>query len=307
MSTHVATMLTRPAGASSGPQVRPLATALGAEIIGLNLATHLTRDAVQLVLDSLHRYGVVVVRDQQPTPDEQTTFMEKLGPIKKSSYSRANSFCVPGHPDMMVISNIVENGRNIGLMDAGAMWHADGTHLAQPDMYTALYALEVPHRDGKPLGDTLFASTAEAFDALPDALRQRIADRKAVHSFTHHIEKKRRLGDLRRPALTEAQKAEVPDVEHPIVTVHPITGRKNLFVTEGHTARIAGLPTAESEALLEELWAHIRKPEFIYRHSWRVGDLLIWDNRATQHLAIFDYGDLRRRMHRLETVGPIPA
>jgi len=306
-SAPVASLLTRAASADDTVRVRGLAPALGAEIVGLDLAANLTRDAVQLVLDSLHRYGVVVVRDQHLTPDEQTAFMEKLGPIKKSNYSRANSFCVPGYPDMMVISNIVENGRNIGLMDAGAMWHADGTHLAQPDMYTALYALEVPQKDGKPLGDTLFTSMAEAYDALPDSLRQRIAGRKAVHSFTHHIEKKRRLGDLRRPPLTEAQKAEVPDVEHPIVTTHPVTGRKNLFVTEGHTARIAGLPDAESEALLEALWAHIRKPEFIYRHSWRLGDLLIWDNRATQHLAIFDYGDLRRRMHRLETVGPVPA
>ncbi len=307
MSTPVATMLSRPHDGAERIQVRPLAPALGAEILGLDLATALSRDAVQLVLDSLHRYGVVVVRDQHLTPDEQTAFMAMLGPIKKSSYSRANAFCVPGHPDMMVISNIVENGRNIGLMDAGAMWHADGTHLAHPDMYTALYALEVPHKDGKAVGDTLFASTAEAYDALPEALKQRIAGRKAVHSFTHHIEKKRRLGDLRRPPLTDAQKAELPDVEHPIVVAHPVTGRKNLFVTEGHTARIAGLPEAESEALLEELWAHIRKPEFIYRHSWRVGDLLIWDNRATQHLAIFDYGDLPRRMHRLETIGPVPA
>lgn len=306
MSAHSATILTRP-GAGGGPQVRALAPALGAEITGLDLATGVTPDAVALVLESLHRYGVVAVREQHLTPEEQLTFMGRLGPIKKSSYSRANSFCVPGYPDMMVISNIVENGRNIGLMDAGAMWHADGTHMAQPDMYTALYALEVPQGDGKPLGDTLFASTAEAFDALPDALRKRIAGRKAVHSFAHHIEKKRRLGDLRRPPLTDAQRAEVPDVEHPIVTMHPVTGRKNLFVTEGHTARIVGLTPEESDALLEELWAHIHRPEFVYRHSWRVGDLLIWDNRATQHLAIFDYGDLRRRMHRVETIGPVPV
>jgi taurine dioxygenase len=307
MSTHVATMLTRPTEQEDGARVRALAPALGAEILGLDLSGGAARGDVQLILDALHRYGVVVVRDQQLTPDEQIAFMEQLGPIKKSAYSRANAFCVPGYPDMMVISNVVENGRNIGLMDAGAMWHADGTHLAQPDMYTCLYALEVPQEDGKSLGDTLFTSTAEAFDALPEALRRKIAGRKAVHSFTHHIDKKRRLGDLRRPPLTDAQKAEMPDVEHPIVAVHPVTGRKNLFVTEGHTARIAGLPEAESEALLEELWAHIRRPEFIYRHSWRVGDLLIWDNRATQHLAIFDYGDRRRRMHRLETIGPVPA
>ncbi|MBR0663897.1 TauD/TfdA family dioxygenase [Roseomonas hellenica] len=305
MSAHSATILTRPS-AEGGARVRALAPALGAEITGLDLAAGVTPEAVALVLESLHRYGVVVVRDQHLTPEEQLGFMGRLGPVKTSSYSRANAFCVPGYPDMMVISNIVENGRNIGLMDAGAMWHADGTHMARPDMYTALYALEVPQRDGKPLGDTLFASTAEAYDALPDALRERVTGRRAVHSFAHHIEKKRRLGDLRRPPLTEAQKAELPDVEHPVVARHPVTGRRTLFVTEGHTARIAGLAPEESDALLEELWAHIRRPEFIYRHSWRVGDLLIWDNRATQHLAIFDYGELRRRMHRVETIGPVP-
>ncbi|MFT8247114.1 TauD/TfdA dioxygenase family protein [Roseomonas sp. BN140053] len=287
--------------------MRALAPALGAEITGIKLGAGVTAEAVTLVLEALHRYSVVVVRDQQLTPAEQLEFMERLGPVKKSSYSRANAFCVPGYPDMMVISNIVEDGRNIGLMDAGAMWHADGTHMLHPDMYTALYALEVPHRDGQPLGDTLFASTAEAYDALPDSLRRRIAGRKAVHSFVHHLEKKRRLGDLRRPPLTDAQRAELPDVEHPVVTVHPVTGRKNLFVTEGHTAHIVGLPLDESDTLLDELWTHIRRPEFTYRHSWRVGDLLIWDNRATQHLALFDYGDLRRRMHRVETLGPVPA
>jgi taurine dioxygenase len=306
MSASSVTVLTRPES-SGAVQVRPLAPALGAEITGLDLGAGVTAEAVTTVLESLHRYGVVVARDQHLTPQEQLDFMERLGPVKKSSYSRANAFCVPGYPDMMVISNIVEDGRNIGLMDAGAMWHADGTHMRHPDMYTALYALEVPQREGASLGDTLFSSVAEAYDALPDALRRRIAGRKARHSFAHHIEKKRRMGDLRRPPLTEAQKAELPDVEHPIVAVHPVTGRKALFVTEGHTADIVGLPPAESEALLEELWAHIRKPEFIYRHSWRVGDLLIWDNRQTQHLAIFDYGDLRRRMHRVETLGPVPA
>ncbi|WP_188973267.1 TauD/TfdA dioxygenase family protein [Neoroseomonas lacus] len=306
MSASFATILARPR-LDGGPQLTPLAAALGAELRGLDLGSGVTSEAATTVLEALHRYGVVVVRDQRLTPQEQLDFMERLGPVKKSSYSRANSFCVPGYPDMMVISNIVEDGRNIGLMDAGAMWHADGTHMAHPDMYTALYALEVPQRAGESLGDTLFTSTAEAYDALPDALKKRVAGRSAIHSFAHHIEKKRRLGDLRRPPLTDAQKAELPDVEHPIVAVHPVTGRKNLFVTEGHTARIAGLPPAESDELLEELWAHIRRPEFIYRHSWRVGDLLIWDNRATQHLAIFDYGDLPRKMHRVETLGPVPA
>jgi len=136
--------------------------------------------------------------------------------------------------------------------------------MKHPDMYTALYALEVPQREGESLDDTLFSSVAEAYDALPDALpdalRRRIAGRKARHSFTHHIEKKRRMGDLRRPPLTEAQKAELPDVEHPIVAVHPVTGRKALVVTEGHTADIVGLSPAESEALLEELWALMRRP-----------------------------------------------
>lgn len=306
MSESLATVLTRPSS-GSGPRVTALAPALGAEVTGLDLGAGVTPEAVTTVLESLHRHGVIVVRDQHLTPQEQLDFMARLGPIKKSSYSRANAFCVPGYPDMMVISNVVENGRNIGLMDAGAMWHADGTHMAQPDMYTALYALEVPQRPGESLGDTLFASMAEAYDALPDSLKRRIAGRKAIHSFAHHIDKKRQLGDLRRPPLTDAQKAELPDVQHPIVAVHPVTGRKNLFVTEGHTASIAGISPEESEELLEELWAHIRRPEFIYRHSWRVGDMLIWDNRATQHLAIFDYGDLRRRMHRVETIGPVPA
>lgn len=287
-------------------RLRQLAPCIGAEITGIDVAAGLDSDTFIALRDAVHRYSVVVLPGQRLTPAQHLALVTRLGPLRESSYTRANRFSVPEQPELMVVSNIRENGQPIGLMDAGVMWHSDGTHMHHPDMYTVFYAIEVPERDGVPLGDTLFASVAEAYDALSDAMKARILPLRAVHSFEHHLDKKARLGTLKRPPMTAAQKAEVPDVEHPVVCVHPVTGRKCLYVTEGHTARISGLPASESDALLAELWAHIARPEFVYRHSWKAGDLVIWDDRSSQHLATFDYGDIPRRMHRGETEGPAP-
>jgi taurine dioxygenase len=210
---------------------------------------------------------------------------------------------VEGVRELTVVSNIVKDGKPIGLVDAGALWHTDGSYLERPDMYTVLYSMQIPHRDGKPLGDTLWLSTAEAFDALPDATKQRIVDARAVHSLAHHIEKKREANFKAPPVAKNAK----PDVVHPMVRTHPVTGRKCIYATEGHTKEVVGLAGSESRALLEELFAHVKRPQFIYRHQWRVGDLLIWDNCSTQHLAITDYGDLPRRLHRAGIEGPAPV
>jgi len=285
-------------------EVRALAPALGAEVTGVDIAGGLSDTTFQAIRDALHRHSVIVIRDQRMPEPDQIAFTKRLGPLRTSFY---NQYAPPGYPELTLISNIVENGRAIGIMDAGALWHSDASYLKTPDMYTGLYGIEIPHRDGKALGDTLFVSTAEAYDQLPEALKQRISGRKAVHSFAHHLEKKAVTGNLKRAPLTPEQRAKTPDVEHPIVRTHPITGRKSLYVTEGHTGWIAGMDRAESDALLTTLWDHIKRPEFTYRHSWRVGDFLIWDNCATQHLANFDYGDIRRRLNRAGVEGTAPA
>jgi taurine dioxygenase len=155
-------------------------------------------------------------------------------------------------------------------------------------------------------GDTLFASQQQAYETLPDELRQRIEGKRAVHSYTARYADEVFKG-VRRPTLTPTQLAEVKPVVHPIVRTHPETGRKGLFVNENFTTHILGLPEDESKALLAELYAHSIKPQFIYRHQWQANDLLFWDNRALIHLATGCPSHLRRRMHRTTIEGDVPV
>ncbi|MCC7272023.1 MAG: TauD/TfdA family dioxygenase [Alphaproteobacteria bacterium] len=301
---HAAEASVLEAPAATAVTVIPLGAALGAEVKGVDVADGIGEAQFQAVRDALHRHAVIVLRNQHLSPADQIAFSKRLGPMRISFYNR---YAVPDHPELTVVSNIVEDGRAIGIADAGMLWHTDASYLRQPDMYTLLYSLEIPHEGGKAIGDTMFVNAAAAYEALPDADKRALEGVRAVHSFTHHLEKKRLLGNLKRAPLTEAQKKETPDVDHPVVRTHPVTGRKCLFVTEGHTASIVGLPEDESAALLERLWAHLKNPAFIYRHNWRVGDLVVWDNCTAHHLAVFDYGDRRRRLYRAGIAGEVPV
>jgi len=224
-----------------------------------------------------------------------------------SSWINVRKDCLkPGYPEIFVVSNVLENGRPVGSNDTGQFWHSDLCYLREPSRASLFYALEVPEKDGKAFGDTMFASTTAAFDALPDDVKARIANLRSIQSYAKGYYNPNRRNGVRKQ-LTEEQKAKTPDVEHPLVRTHPFTGKKCLFVNEGFTASIAGLPQSESAELLEYLVQHTTRPEFVYRHSWRVGDMLIWDNCATQHRAIMDYDlPLRRRMERTTLKGSTP-
>lgn len=286
------------------PHVIPGSNGVGATVAGIEIAAGVDQADFKTVLDALHEYSVVVLPGQKLTPETQLAFARRLGELRTSFYNR---YGVPGFPDLSVVSNILgEDGQAIGIADAGMLWHTDASYLPKPDMYSILYGIEIPVVDGKPRGDTLFTSSWRAFEALPAEMQARLKRLSAVHSFVGHIEKKRRAGNLKRAPLTEAQKAELPDVLHPVVRTHPVTGRPCLYVTEGHTTKIDGIDEQESDALLNFLGEHLKNPEFQYRHHWTAGDLLIWDNCSAHHLAIFDYGDIPRRMHRAGVLGAAP-
>jgi taurine dioxygenase len=294
------------AGAKSRQAVEiiPFGGPIGAELSGLDLSQGVSESEMQALWKALDDFSVVVLRDQQIAPRDHVALAKRLGPIRTSFYNR---YSVPGQPELSVVSNIKENGEAIGIADAGMLWHTDASYLKTPDLYTLLYGIEIPHQDGAPLGDTLFSSTWAAYEGLDGETKARIRQLRAIHSFVDHLEKKRRANNLKRAPLTEAQKAELPDVSHPVVRTHPRTGKLCLYVTEGHTSSIVGLPEDESRSLLEFLWAQIRNPEYHYRHKWRKGDLVIWDNCAVQHLAIFDYGEVPRRLHRAGVMGAEPV
>ncbi|MGE0801223.1 MAG: TauD/TfdA dioxygenase family protein [Lautropia sp.] len=278
---------------------------LGAEITGMDLASQSGPDAAQFVKDALHKYKVVVLRNQRITSAQQIEFCRYFGSLDRHVLPQ---YLVPGYPELVRVSNILdESGDPIGIVDAGRFWHSDAATQPKPNMYSALYALEIPFDDtGKPLGDTLFVATDDAYDALPAAMKRRIDGLKAVNSLAAIYEELQRMNlAAKRDPLTDAQKREVV---HPVVRTHPVTGRKCIYVSKSATVRIVGLPEGESRSLIHELsdWC-TRSEDIIYRHRWQTGDLLFWDNCSGQHLAIGDYQLPRRRlMHRTTVGGSVP-
>jgi taurine dioxygenase len=280
-------------------QVANSAAPLGAEITGLDLSRTISDATFRAVEEALHDRGVIVIRDQRVTEEQHIAFSRRFGALE---IHVASEYLKPGCPEILVVSNIIENGRQIGLADAGQYWHSDLSYVANPSRCSLLYALEVPARDGKVLGETLFASAAWAYDTLPESMRTRLNGLTAIHRYGDRYRMQQAAGG--RAALNDQQLKKVPDVCHPIIRPHPVTGRKVLFVNEGFTAFIAGIPELESAAILEGLYRHITRPEALYRHNWQAGDLLIWDNCLTQHRAVRNYElPLRRRMHRTTVAG----
>jgi taurine dioxygenase len=280
-------------------QVANSAAPLGAQITGLDLSKMIDDATFRAIEDVLHDRGVIVFRDQRITEEEQIAFSRRFGELE---IHVASQYLKPGYPEILIVSNIVESGRQIGLADAGQYWHSDLSYAANPSRCSLLYALEVPVRGGVVLGDTMFASTAWAYATLPEPMRTRLNGLSAIHRYGDRYRMQQAAGD--RTALSEEQLKRVPDVRHPVIRLHPVTGCKVLFVNEGFTAFIEGMPEDESAAVLNELYWHITQPETLYQHIWRVGDLLIWDNCLTQHRAVRNYElPLRRRMHRTTVAG----
>lgn len=271
--------------------VTPLADTFVAEIGGLDLSQPLDDATIAALRDAWHRHSILVFRGQTLTEAQQVAFTRRFGDLYDHLLSQ---FLHPEQPELLVVSNILENGKPIGLLDAGRLWHADLSYLQQPSAGAMLYAREVPDQGG----DTLFADTIAAYEALPEDVKDRLKGKRALHRFIESYEKLAKLNPL-RPKLTDAQRAKLEDSVHPVAFVHPGNGRTGLYVSEGFSSRILGIPEAESRALLDRLYAHSTEDRFVYRHRWRQGDLVFWDNRSTIHLATGGYAlPQRRLMHR---------
>jgi taurine dioxygenase len=282
------------------PSVRKSGSACGAEI-EFDLAQDIDDLTFREIERDFHDNIVVVFRGQQLSNRRHIEFSSRFGELEIHIVKK---YLLPGFPEILLISNICnEAGEHIGLADAGFTWHTDTSYRRRPSRCSVLYAKEVPHDDGASLGDTVFANTIAAYEALSAPMRHRIEGLKAIHRYSA----RRRVADSPRPKLTAAQLAETPDIAHPIVRTHPYTGRKSLYVTDGECIGIEGMPEDEALDLIAELDAHCVKPEFCYRHSWRVGDLVMWDNASAMHLAICDYAlPDRRLMHRTTVIGSQP-
>jgi taurine dioxygenase len=213
----------------------------------------------------------------------------------------ANQFHERGFPEVMVLSNMSADGKPIGLADAGQGWHTDMSYSKEIALANVLYAIRVPMRDGRPLGDTQFRNMHAAYDDLPTQIKRRLDGRTATHDFAKFWDMMRvRPGSPRAP-LTQQQLAKKPPVSQPIFRTHPITGRTVLYCNPGYATRIDGMADAESTELLQFLFAHQEQEKYFYAHQWTEGDVLMWDNIGTVHNAVADYPpDEPRYMRRLQ-------
>jgi taurine dioxygenase len=196
----------------------------------------------------------------------------------------------------MILSNIVEDGRPVGLADAGQSWHTDMSYSQVVAFANVLYAIEVPQRDGRPLGATEFCDMSAAYADLPAEVKRQLDAKTALHDFNKFWEMMRRRRGSTRPPLSEEQRKAKPPVSHPVVLTHPISKRKALYANPGYTLRINELSAAESDRLLAFLFAHQTQDKYRYVFRWQVGDVLVWDNLRVIHQAVADYGPNERRL-----------
>jgi taurine dioxygenase len=275
---------------------RPLKPGFGAEILDVDIkrADDATIDGV---VAAFQAHGAILLRDQSLEPADLMRFIRRFGEPENHTLVENT---LPGFPKIYVLSNRVVDGKPIGAHNDGIGWHTDYSYKAEPVMSTMLYAVEVP-----PVGsDTLLADLCQAWNALPPE-RQSELDGKMVHHSWQHFMATREFNRMENPS--EELKRDNPDVFHPLVRTHPSDGRKALFVSTGTVKGVVGMPNPEGLELMDELIEFATQDEFIFRHKWRVGDVLMWDNRCTLHTGtLYDDTKYFRVMHRLWVKGDKP-
>ncbi|MFA7668962.1 MAG: TauD/TfdA family dioxygenase [Burkholderiaceae bacterium] len=267
-------------------RIEPKGAGLGATIHDIDLSQTLSDADYKAIEQALGQFGVISFPDQHLTAEQQRNFAARFGQLE---INVANQFYEPGYPEIMILSNIKEDGKPIGLSDAGQDWHTDMSYSKTIAFSNVLYGIKIPHRDGEPLGNTEFCDMHAAYDDLPDDLKQELDGMTITHDFNKFWEMMRRERGSSRPALTEEQRQRKPPVSHPVFLVHPITGKKVLYANPGYSMRINELPEERSDAVLKFLFEHQLQDKYRYRHRWKERDVLMWDNMGTIHNAVADY------------------
>ena len=264
----------------------PSGQSLGARVEGLDLSKPLSDESFKTLEQALGRYGVLSYPNQTLTSLQLKQFSERFGRLE---INVANLFQEPGLPEVMILSNKVENGKPLGMSDAGQDWHTDMSYSSMIAFTNVLYGIEIPHRNGEPLGNTEFCNMHAAYEDLPAEMKSKLAGMTVTHDFAKFWDKMRSEKGSTRPALTDAQRKAKPPVSHPIFLKHPITGKFVLYANPGYSIRINELPEQESDRILAFLSEHQLQAKYQYRHRWSVGDVLMWDNMGTLHNAVPDY------------------
>lgn len=276
----------------------PMTAPLGAEIRGINLSKLPDAATFAAIRGFLHQYGVIFFRGQNLTPEQLAAFSACFGEL---DVHHMTEHVFPHLPQVRVLSNVKKDGKPVGITNGGMHWHSDLSYKPQPALVTLLYAVECPPQGA----DTQFADMYAAYAALPAEKQRRLRSLRAVHDRNF------RYSALypNRPPLTPEQIAKVPPVEHPLLRIHPATGRPALFVAKDVVSHIVDMPEGECRALIDGLEAFATRPESVYSHKWQAGDVLVWDNRCTLHRATPYDPAYRRTLYRTQVKGeaPIPA
>jgi taurine dioxygenase len=266
---------------------------LGATIEALDLSGPFSGDEFDAVVRTLGEHGVVRFPGQKLTGRQLADFSRRFGELE---INVANAYQEPGIPEVMILSNMVENGKPIGLADAGQDWHTDMSYSRTIAFANVLYGIKIPKRGGKPLGATEFSNMHAAYDGLPVEMKRDLEGMTVLHDFNKFWEMMRREKGSRRPPLSEEQRKAKPPVSHPIFLRHPLTRRKVLYANPGYAMRINELPERESERTLKFLFEHQLMPEYRYAFRWEEGDVLMWEDVGTIHNAVADYGPEEHRL-----------
>jgi taurine dioxygenase len=275
--------------------IKPLTPAVGAEISGVDLA--LLSDAeFARIEQSWNRYSALLFRNQELTDGDLLSFSRRFGELDSPPNQEHGRQSPEGYPEIYVVSNVLdEKGAPIGALGAGeAVWHTDMSYLAVPPDASMLYALEIPPTGG----DTWVLGMQPAWATLPEALKATLRGRRIKHDGTYNSG-----GYLRKGVTPTDDPHKAPGAWHPAVIAHPATGVPSLYLGRRRNSYVEGLSPAESDALLDALWTHIEQPDLRYQHRWRVGDLLLWDNRSTMHRRDPFDNATRRVMHRTQIKG----
>jgi taurine dioxygenase len=275
--------------------VTKLTPAVGAEVGNVDLAV-LSAEEFAQVEAAWHRYSVLLIRGQKLTDDDLLAFSRRFGELDPPPNQERGRQNPPGYPDIYVVSNVLdEKGEPIGALGAGeAVWHTDMSYLDLPPDASMLYALEIPPAGG----NTYFCGMQAVWKALPASLRAKIASRRIKHDGTFNSG-----GYVRQGVTPTNDPHKAPGAWHPAVCMHPVTGEPALYLGRRRNSYVEGLNPAQSDALLDELWAFADSPELVYEHRWRVGDLVLWDNRSTMHRRDPFDNAARRVMHRTQIKG----
>jgi taurine dioxygenase len=259
--------------------------------LDLVLSRPLESAVIAAIRSALDQAAVLLFRGQELDPERQIALSRQFGPLQEVAQKQ---YQLEGWPLVYVIGNVTEGGRAIGDPSVGRLWHSDQSFIQAPAFGSMLYGVTCPPEGA----DTVFANMYLAYEALPDDVRQRIRSLHGIHSFSEYYEELRHR-DPTQPPLTDSRRAQFPDVTHPLVRRNPRTGREALYVNPGYAIGIAELPGEEGARLLQFLCEHACRDDFVYAHKWEAGDLLFWDNLATNHKGTaFDTTRYVRRMHR---------